>query len=168
MNANQPDPAMPLPVLHNTGRVTHLFSDGTLSVECAQRGWHCQRAASCLLMPAVGDRVLLTAVEQEIWLLAVLERAEPQQLALLSTDSALQIASAGELHLSSPRLCITAEEGDCHIDTLKYSGASLSAWVSVATLMGKRCESVWQTLTQISHNVFRRTRQLEQLRVGQL
>lgn len=168
INANQPDAATPLPVAHHIGRVTHLFPDGSLSVECAQRGWHCQRAASCLLTPGVGDRVLLTAVQQEIWLLAVLERAQPQQVAQLSTTSALQIASAAELSLSSPRLSVTAKEGDCHIDALKYSGASLSAWVSISTLMGKRCESVWQTLTQISHNVFRRTRQAEQVYVGQL
>mgnify|MGYP004729350743 CR=1 FL=1 len=142
INANQPDAATPLPVAHHLGRVTHLFPDGSLSVECAQRGWHCQRAASCLLTPGVGDRVLLTTVQQEIWLLAVLERAQPQQMAQLSTASALQIASAGALSPSSQPLSVTADEGGFHIAAMQYPGSPISA---------DRCVVQGKPWTSLSH-----------------
>ncbi|MFS2222983.1 DUF3540 domain-containing protein [Pantoea sp. B65] len=168
ITANHCYPLAPLPEPQAPGRVTHLFPDGTLTVECAERGWHCRRAASCLLAPAVGDTVLLTTTQQTIWLLAILERAAPQQVAELRSDGPLQIISHGELSLNSQRLRVTATEGECQIGALKYSGDSLSAWISLTSMMGKRCESVWQTITQIGHNVFRHTRQCEHLRVGQL
>ncbi|KOC88891.1 DUF3540 domain-containing protein [Winslowiella iniecta] len=166
--ANQTYPATLLSAQQSTGRVTHLFPDGTLTVECAERGWHCRRAASCLLVPAVGDAVLLVTIEQGVWVLAILDRSSPRQTAELSTESALRIVSQGELSLSSKQFRITAEEADCHIHALKYSGESLSAWVNLTSLVGKRCESVWQTITQISNNVFRKTSQTEHLRAGQL
>jgi len=33
------------------GQVVNLLSDGTMMVECEGRGWHCRRAASCLMTP---------------------------------------------------------------------------------------------------------------------
>ncbi|RTG55166.1 DUF3540 domain-containing protein, partial [Serratia marcescens] len=33
------------------GQVVNLLPDGSLVVECEGRGWHCRRAASCLLTP---------------------------------------------------------------------------------------------------------------------
>ena len=41
------------------GRVVNLLPDGSPVVECEGRGWHCRRAASCLLTPALGDNVLV-------------------------------------------------------------------------------------------------------------
>ena len=132
--ANQTYPDTLSPPQQSAGRVTHHFPDGTLTVECAERGWHCRRAASCLLVPAVGDAVLLVTVEQGAWVLAILERSSPQQIAELSTGSHLRIVSQGELSLSSKNLRITAEEADCHIQALQYSGESLSAWVNCRSM----------------------------------
>lgn len=150
-----------------SGTVTHSFADGSLTVESEGRGWHCRRAASCVIVPQIGDTVLIARVDNHIWILAVLEQLNPQQ-SQMSVPGDLQICSQGELSLSSAALRISAEQGDCHISEMKYSGDSLSAWVSLSRIVGKRAESVWQTVTQISHNLFRSTRQTEQVRAGQL
>lgn len=149
------------------GTVTHCFVDGSVSVESEARGWHCNRAVSCLITPQVGDKVLITSVAGRIWLLAVLERDE-SRVTELSIPGDLHILSAGELSFCSQKIRIMAEQGDCHIDDMKYSGDKVSAWVSLSRIVGKRAESVWQTITQISHNLLRTTYQTEQIRAGQL
>ncbi|KAA9003297.1 DUF3540 domain-containing protein [Affinibrenneria salicis] len=156
------------PPLQSAGLVTHLFADGSLTVECEGRGWHCRRAASCVIAAEIGDRVLIASTDEQVWLLAVLERAATHQPAQLNVAGDLRISSNGELSLSSPTLRVTAEEGDCHISQMKYSGESVSAWVSLSRIVGKRAESVWHTVTQISHHLLRKTTQTEQVRAGQL
>lgn len=155
------------PPIQACGVVTHCFADGSLMVESEGRGWHCRRAASCVIAPQAGDTALIASVDNQLWLLAVLERANPQS-AELSVPGDLHIRSAGELTLSGEALRVSAQQGDCHISEMKYSGDKLSAWVSLSRIVGKRAESVWQTVTQISHNLLRTTQQTEQVRAGQL
>ncbi|KEY59006.1 DUF3540 domain-containing protein [Serratia sp. DD3] len=150
------------------GQVVNLLNDGTMMVESEGRGWHCRRAASCLIAPEFGDRVLIASVEGQLWLLAVLERAEGQQPTVLSVEGDLQIAPGGNLSLTSQGLNITAKTSDCHIDAMNYSGESVTAWVSLSRIVGKQCESIWQSVTQISHRLLRKTTQMEQVRAGQL
>lgn len=156
-----------MPPMQAAGTVTHCFVDGSLTVESEGRGWHCRRAASCVISPQTGDAVMIASVENQVWLLAVLEQANPQQ-AELNVPGNLHIRSGGELSLSSEALRVCAEHGDCHINEMNYSGETLSAWVSLSRVVGKRVESVWHTVTQISHNLLRTTRQTEQVRAGQL
>ncbi|WP_446469174.1 DUF3540 domain-containing protein [Xenorhabdus stockiae] len=150
------------------GQVISRLQDGSLMVESHNRGWHCRRAASCLLTPELGDTVLLTKVEGQLWVLAILERPEKQQSAEISVPGDLTIAPQGNLHLNSEGLHIDANDGQCHIKKMQYTGESLSAWVSVTQLIGNKLESVWQTVTQLSHRLFRHTTQTEQVRAGQL
>lgn len=156
------------PPQHAAGQVVNLLNDGTMMVESEGRGWHCRRAASCLMTPEFGDRVLIASADGQLWLLAVLERAESRQPAVLSVEGDLQIAPRGSLSLDSQALHITAKTGDCHIAAMNYSGESITAWVSLSRIVGKQCESVWQAVTQISHRLLRKTTQMEQVRAGQL
>ncbi|PTA91788.1 hypothetical protein CWM66_11305 [Kosakonia sp. H7A] len=147
--------------------VTHCFDDGSLMVESEGRGWHCRRAVSCVIAPQAGDTVLISAVENQMWLLAVLERLNPNS-AELSVPGDLHITSQGALSLSSEALNINALQSDCHISEMNYSGEKISAWVSLSRIVGKRAESIWQTVTQLSQQLFRHTRQTEHVRAGQL
>lgn len=110
---------------------------------------------------------MIASADNQIWLLAVLESVNPQR-AEVSVPGDLHILSAGELSLSGMALRVSAKQGDCHISEMNYSGDKLSAWVNLSRIVGKRAESVWQTVTQISHNLLRMTRQTEQVRAGQL
>ncbi|MGO4742360.1 DUF3540 domain-containing protein [Serratia quinivorans] len=160
-----------------SGLIANLLPDGSLVVESQGRGWHCRRAASCLLTPALGDNVLIAAGEHQLWVIAVLERAEPHSVSRLSVDGDLQIEtpqgtlslhSAQGLNLAGDELSLQARSGDCHIDKLTYSGEELSAFVSISRMVGKRCESLWHSVNQISHTLFRKVRQTEHVRAGQL
>jgi hypothetical protein len=43
-----------LPPAQASAVVTHCFADGSLTVESEGRGWHCRRAASCVIAPQTG------------------------------------------------------------------------------------------------------------------
>ncbi|WP_373421477.1 DUF3540 domain-containing protein, partial [Cronobacter sakazakii] len=73
-----------------------------------------RRAASCVIAPQAGDTALITSVDNQLWLLAVLERANPQS-AELSVPGDLHIRSAGELSLSGEALRVSAQQGGWHI-----------------------------------------------------
>ncbi len=83
-----------MPPAQASGTVTHCFADGSVTVESEGRGWHCRRAVSCLIAPQAGDRVLISSVDNQIWLLAVLERDESRR-AELSVPGDLHIQSQG-------------------------------------------------------------------------
>ncbi|WP_380180337.1 DUF3540 domain-containing protein [Kalamiella sp. sgz302252] len=149
------------------GSVTHRCADGNLVVESAGRSWHCQRAVSCVIAPQVGDKVMVAGIENQMWLLAILARADHQQ-AELSVPGNLHIHSSGELSLSSESLRIGAAKGDCHIKEMEYSGETVSAWIGLSRIAGEKIESIWRSVTQISRNFLRTTQQTEQVRAGQL
>lgn len=150
------------------GDVVAADASGALQVEIQGRRWRAQRAASCLLTPEPGDRVLLVTLNHQLWLLAVLARASAQQAARISCDGDLQLECAGALSLSSQQFRLQAQQGECDISHLRYRGESLSSWVSVAHFFGRQCESVWESLSQLSQRLLRKTTQCEQVRAGQL
>ncbi|EIC84112.1 DUF3540 domain-containing protein [Serratia sp. M24T3] len=163
----KPTVAHALPA-QTSGQVVEIKIDGKLLVHSEGRGWICQRAASCLLEPQIDDRVLLANCGEKIWLLAVLERADTQQPSKLSIEGALHITASESLSFNSPQFNVEAQQGDCRVKVMNYRGESLSAWVNLSRVMGKCYESVWQSVTQISHRLLRKTTQLEQVRAGQL
>ncbi|PHM45633.1 lipoprotein [Xenorhabdus mauleonii] len=150
------------------GQIVNTLQDGSLVVEFENRGWHCQRAVSCLLTPEMGDTVLLTKVNDQLWILAILTRAEPKNSAEICIPGDLSITAQGNLNLNSNGLNITADNGNCHINEMQYSGESLSAWISISRMVGNQLESVWQNITQLSNRLFRHTTQTEQVHAGQL
>lgn len=150
------------------GVVVAPLSENSVEVELQGRRWRTQRAASCLLTPEPGDRVLLANLNHQLWLLAVLERAQPEQTAQLGCGSDLHLTCGGALTLSSQQFSLKAAQGECDIDSLRYRGQSVSAWISVGRFFGKQCESVWESLSQFSQRLLRKTAQCEQVRAGQL
>nr|WP_244182476.1 DUF3540 domain-containing protein [Xenorhabdus beddingii] len=152
-----------------TGQIVRLLQDGHFRVESKNnRGWHCRRAASCLLAPILGDTVLMTQIDDQLWILAILERMEPQTLSEISVPGDLTITSHGNLNMKGDELTVTANRGSCHVDEMQYSGRSLSAWISTVRLVGSQFESLWQTVTQLSNRLFRHTTQTEKVHAGQL
>lgn len=168
---SQVDQTLYLPIkppVQDQGKVISVESDGSVQVLIAGRRWCCQRAASCLLLPEPGDLVLVHSSGMQLWLLAVLIRDCPTQPAQIHCEGELQIQATQAISLNSPQFNLTAGKGDCHVEEMKYSGKSLSAWISVSRFIGKRCESVWESLSQVSHRLMRRTIETEQVRAGQL
>ncbi|MBD2786025.1 DUF3540 domain-containing protein [Xenorhabdus sp. DI] len=168
MEQPYPEQLYPEQLQQIVGQVVNILHDGSVVVENQNRSWHCQQAASCLLTPEIGDNVLLVQANKQHWILAILERAQQQNPAEIKVPGDLSITAQGNLNLNSNGLNIIADNGNCHINEMQYSGESLSAWVSVTKMIGNQFESVWQTVTQLSHRLFRHTTQTEQVHAGQL
>lgn len=169
MNHVEKTVAMPLDLpLQAEGQVLSIDATGSVQVLIEGRRWHGQRAASCLLTPQVDDRVLMCRAGEQLWLLAVLVRSQPQQAAELHCEGELTLSTSQKLTLRSPQFQLAAQHGDCQIDELNYRGEKVALWVSLSRLFGQRCESVWESLSQISHHLLRRTTHTEQVRAGQL
>ncbi|MBB3457505.1 hypothetical protein FHT86_005823 [Rhizobium sp. BK313] len=94
------------------GTVKTLMTVTEAGVETdAGESVHARQAASCLLAPAIGDRVLLCMIGGETYILAVLER-ESQHAAEISVPGARKVTiSAGEkLELNAPSMSLAARQ----------------------------------------------------------
>ncbi|NDJ56385.1 DUF3540 domain-containing protein [Enterobacteriaceae bacterium 4M9] len=179
MNTAHASHALPVHLpQQSSGQVVDISPNGNVVVESNGLGWTCRRAASCLLTPELGDTVLIVQSDNDtLWLLAVLERASPENLSHIGVNGSLCISTIGgsltleserQLALSGQDLQMTAERGRCAIDTLEFEGEEVSARVGIGRWVGNRCESVWQTVTQLSQTLFRQVKQTEHVRAGQL
>jgi len=56
-----------------------------------ENGHTVRRSVSCLLQPAIGDRVLLWSNHEDAWVLQVLERGEKEQPVVLSAEAGITI-----------------------------------------------------------------------------
>lgn len=83
-------------------RVIELCSDGRVRVAVGDAEYRAARAFSCLIEPAVGDRVLLVHERGESFVLAVLDR-------MLPFTAALSVPGVERLTLAAPRLALTGE-----------------------------------------------------------
>lgn len=159
------------------GLIADKLPDGSLLVQYSSQGRVCRQATSCLVMPNIGDTVLVADAGQQFWVIAVLERADPSTVTRLNVVGDLQIEtpsgslilhSTKQVKISSDTLAIQAQSADCNIDKMAYRGNEFSGFISLVRLIGKRYESLWHSIVQTSHTLFRRVRQIEHVRAGQL
>lgn len=159
------------------------------------RALACVRAASCLLVPAPGDTVMVAGPgdsgnksesenENELYLIAVVAQADARQavlavngdLTLASRHGAVAVRSAGALELQSdtavatraPEWQLNAERGQCHVASLDYQGAEVRFSVLVSRVVGRACEVVLDRLHLLTRSSFRLTEDVEQVRAGQI
>jgi hypothetical protein len=151
------------------------------------RALACLRAASCLLVPAPGDTVMVAGTgdsDGELYLIAVVAQADPRQavlavngdLTLASRHGAVAVRSAGALELQSdtavatraPEWQLNAERGQCHVASLDYQGAEVRFSVLVSRVVGRACEVVLDRLHLLTRSSFRLTEDVEQVRAGQI
>ncbi|GAB3376490.1 DUF3540 domain-containing protein [Azotobacter armeniacus] len=154
------------------------LGDGMFFVEAEGHGYSCRRAASCLLLPEVGDTVLLASVGAplEVYLLAVIKRASagPAQLqvegdmVLASRQGSIAMQAAQTVAISSKCLAVRAEAGDLAVEQLRYSGVLWQGTVGTVRLVGQVCETMVDRLLQLAKVSFRRIEQIEHVRAAQL
>ncbi|MGJ3704931.1 DUF3540 domain-containing protein [Variovorax sp. AFSI2.2] len=145
----------------------------------------CQRAASCLLVPAPGDTVMVAGPNDEaLYVIAVVAQADKRQatlavdgdLHLQSKRGGIAIRSAGVLELqsdtsmatSAPQWKLTAERGQCNVSELDYQGAELRFSVLVTRFLGRACEVVLDRLHLFTRSSFRITEEAEHVRAGHI
>ena len=109
--------------------VRAFLSETVSSVELADgTSLHAVQATSCLLAPAIGDRVLICRDGDETYILAVLSRGQAFD-ASISVPNAekLFIRAAKEVTLDAPLLRLTAGKIAVLCEQLVQMGASLTS-----------------------------------------
>lgn len=172
-------------------QVVASHSDDSHEVVVAgdNRARACLRAASCLLVPAPGDTVMVAGPgdsdsDNELYLIAVVAQADARHavlavggdLTLASRHGAVAVRSAGALELQSdtavatraPEWQLNAERGQCHVASLDYQGAEVRFSVLVSRFVGRACEVVLDRLHLLTRSSFRLTEEIEQVRAGQI
>lgn len=149
------------------------------------RTLRCRRAASCLLLPAPGDTVMVAGHHDEaLYLIAVVAQADSSQatlavdgdLRLQSRRGGIAIRGAGAIELQSdtavatrsPQWTLAAERAQCTVSELDYQGAEVRFSVLVSRFVGRACEVVLDRLHLLTRSSFRITEEVEQVRAGQI
>lgn len=170
-----------------TGRVVAHHGDAwfDVSLDDGHATLLCQRVASCLLLPAPGDTVLVTSTRQgDTFLIAVVAQADARQatlavegdLALVSRSGGLQLRGAGPVALASdtaiamqsPEWSAQAQRARCEIGELDYQGAQVRFSVLVSRFVGRAVDAVLDRLSLLTRTSFRLTEEVEQVRAGQI
>lgn len=178
-------PDAPGGAVNALGVVTSMLPGGIYGVESDGRVLRCQRAASCLLRPEIGDTVLVSGPDAgRLYLTAVAEQADASlsrvdvegDLTLASRRGAVSVESATQLTLrgqqgttlGGPVLQIDADEAHCRIGRLDYTGEEARATVFSMRVIGRVYEAVVDRLVHLSKSAFRMTEGIDQVHAGQI
>lgn len=144
-----------------TGKVVSCSSDDKASndasayvVSTAQGEVSARLAASCLLLPCVGDVCSVAINEQgEGWVLAILVQANPSQ-GVLSHSGALSIEAQGVLHLTGQRL-ISEAKAEMHFSAPEMSVHSehMSMQAQAVTVNTEKAQVVAKVLSMVADKV---------------
>jgi len=145
--------------------------DGGLEIETAWGVREADRAASCLVAPAVGDEVaLLTAGDGRAFVVAVLvrvagegggDRPAPLEIA---AEGDLRIAAGGALSLGAKTFRLQAVEGSVVLSKLTVLASSVLAHSQTMQLAAKTVDGVYDRLSQTMKRCFRKVEELDHLR----
>lgn len=143
------------------------------------------RAASCLLEPAIGDKVLLvTDTEGGDYVLAVLERADdrgailnlPGDTEIRSPSGRLKISSRDGIGLQTPgdiamqggTLKVEAVQGDITIQNLSLVGEAWRSCVDRVKTVGRTFDSILERCHQRVSRSYRLVDEIDQVKAKQI
>ncbi|MCR6478561.1 DUF3540 domain-containing protein [Variovorax sp. ZS18.2.2] len=155
----RPTAARPQPAASPACWSAHVEAcgDAALRVNDGAQSFEVRRAASCLLLPAPGDQVACVRTgPQEVWVLAVLQRAADTP-AVLHCDGALEI-KATTLRLRSERLDVVAEHAVLTVGVAELIGRQLRAVATTVKIVGSVLTSVMDRVTHFSRQYQRTTK----------
>jgi hypothetical protein len=147
--------------------------------------YRARKAASCLLEPLVGDKVLLvTDMEDGDYVLAVLERDAGQLSTLrLPGDAQIKLASgrltvsardgigmesAREIAMQSASLKVEALKGDVTVHDLSLVGDAWRSCVDRVKSVGRTFDSILERCHQRVSRSYRVVDELDQVKAGQI
>lgn len=155
--------------------------DRSWIVEDREQQLTARRAASCLLEPAVGDRVWIVVEGERSYILAVLERSAdaPATLRLdgdaaLRVDGRLEVHAQDDLQLRSDRevgiagdeLQVQARVGRVFVSECKAVLRSLLTHATSSTMVAKVIETLADRVSTSSKTSLRNVSEIDQLHAG--
>lgn len=145
------------------------------------------RATSCLVEPALGDRVWFVGEGEEQFIIAVVERAEAAEGPAATTirvEGDLELRAGGQVRVEGQRveldasealalrsrdeLSVEARRGRVLLDSLATFIRSVRANFSESTLVGKVRQLLVERFTQHSNTSYRAIAELDHVKAGTL
>lgn len=170
-------------IFQQYGVVTEAGDDFVVHTDAAV--YRARRAASCLLEPLVGDKVLLvTDMEDGDYVLAVLERDAGRlstlslpgdaQLTLqtgrlhVSARDGIGMASAKEIAMQSGSLKVEALKGEVTVHELSLVGEAWRSCVDRVKSVGRTFDSILERCHQRVARSYRVVDEMDQVKAGQI
>jgi hypothetical protein len=170
-------------LFHQYGEVTQLGE--TVTVHSDSTVYQAKRAASCLLEPMLGDKVLMvTDTEGADYVLAVLERSGEGRAVMhlpgdaeIRTDTGslrisgrdgIRIQTPGEMTLQSSTLAVQALQGDVTIQSLSLVGDAWRSCIDRVKTVGRSFDSILERCHQRVSRSYRIVEEMDQVKAGQI
>jgi hypothetical protein len=157
----------------------------TITVRGALADLRVRRAASCLLAPMVGDRVLV-AVEEggAAFVLAVLDRAADGPTAIevdgdlairassgkvtIAAQDGVDVVSPSPVKIAAGEVSVTAALGRLRVETLEVLGRAVMAEFGRVKVLATSIDSVLERFTQRARYSKRTVEELDQVHAGHI
>jgi len=174
IDARTDNPFVAHPV-HAVGEIAGFHPSGRAIVHTEVDELQARKAASCLLEPVAGDRVLVSGpAPDSVWIIAVLERQGPQPSRLVFDGDVeiqahkgdLRLKSERSLKLESTRLMLRAREGTALIDRFTWFGDKVSAALRRVAATVNLFEIFAERTTLFSKHSLRSIEEVDQVRSG--
>ena len=169
--------------VHLLACVHSIHPDGSYSVDVDGYLWTCQRAASCLLMPQLGDTVLISGPNAEqVYLIAVIKQSSPTHSLIqiqgeleleatqlsFKTQEVLSLRSQDALVMQSEQVQLATDQAQFLVNDMQYVGKQVHSQIGIVRLLGKVYESIVDRLSFMSKDSFKVTENVEHNRAGTL
>jgi hypothetical protein len=157
---------------HEAAFIDRVEEQGGFRVRTRAELVRAERAASCLLEPAPGDKVLVALSEDraEAYIVAVLARRDADAKTELKIEGDLKVdartvelvgkegislLTAGDLETAAERLRMKASDAKLFLTSMAYIGGEVVGRVRVAKVAGSMLDGAWQTVRQQARRVYR-------------
>lgn len=158
-----------------------------LAVRSRSGAYRATVAASCLLRPETGDKVLLARSEDggEAYVLAILTRARkdaPAEIAVegdlhlesrsgkveIAGRSGIRLLTPADLEAAAKGMLVKAQDAKLFLESMAYLGREVVSQVKVAKLAGGRLDGAWESVRQHAKRVYRTVTEGEHVRAQNL
>jgi hypothetical protein len=139
-------------------------------------------AASCLLRPGVGDRVLAVASDSGCWILVILERSEGTESSIeadgdlvfrsvsgqvrIEGETGLTLCSPDAVEVQSSRFRLSSRVAEMLTGRLSWIGDEMSANFRSGSVVGRLFSSMVDRFSLKAKTVNREVSELDEVRAG--
>jgi hypothetical protein len=136
----------------------------------------CKRAFSCLIAPAIRDRVAVCGSgPRHGYVAAILERAAGSETCIrvegdlrIDASGDVRVSAAREIALDGERLAVTTHDAELTAAKSTFVCDELEGRIGLVRLLGKTIEAVVERVVQISKTSFRSIETVDHLRAAHI